>query len=572
MKVVARIIALFVVAPFGVPPAEAESTAYLATDLVSDQPGVAPILDPHLVNGWGIARSPNGGAFWVSSEGADLSALYTGDVAGGPLTKASLEVAIPGGHPTGQVFNGTSDFVVSAGAVSGPAVFIFASTTGVVSGWSPAVSLTTAQPAFQATDDAIYTGIALANNGSGNFLFLADFHNGEIDVLDGGFQLVQLAGAFHDPALPAGYAPFNVTAIGGKLYVAYAKQDANAEEEITGPHRGFVDVFDLNGNFERRLISRGRLNAPWAMVVAPSGFGDFSGALLVGNFGDGRINAYEPATGTFRGTLSRSRGHPIEIDGLWGLAVGNGVTAGNAATLYYAAGPEDEARGLFGKITANPAGTSPVQATLTTGTLVITGSRDDDHIKVQVKQDSQQVLVLADEQQIGSFDLASVGRIHFSGLAGDDFFALKGYTGPAILDGGAGNDRLGGGGGNDILQGGTGEDVLLGRGGRDILVGGDGRDLLRGHSGDDLLIAGTTVHDDQAPALLQIQAEWTSADPYRTRIEKLRSGTSGLPKLDATTVGDDGVIDVLRGNPGLDWFFVGTADKLPDRAPTEDVN
>jgi len=571
MKVLAGIIASFVVATFGVPAAEAQ-TAYLARDLVSDQPGVAPILDAHLVNGWGIARSPTGGAFWVSSEGADRSTLYVGDVAGNPLTKVSLEVAIPGGHPTGQVFNGTLDFVVSDGVVSGRAVFIFASTTGVVTGWSPAVSLTTAQFAFQATDDAIYTGIALANNGSGNFLYLADFHNGEIDVLDGSFHLVHLAGAFSDPGLPAGYAPFNVAAIGGKLCVAYAKQDADAQEEITGPHLGFVDVFDLNGNFERRLVSRGRLNAPWAMVVAPPDFGDFSNDLLVGNFGDGRLNAYDPTTGAFRGTLGQSPGHPIEIDGLWGLVFGNGVTAGSAATLYYAAGPEDETHGLFGKITANPAGTSPVQATLTTGTLVITGSRNDDHVEVQVEQDTQQVDVLADGQLIGSFDLASVSSIHFSGFAGDDVFALKGYAGPAILDGGAGNDRLSGGGGNDILLGGTGEDVLRGGGGRDILIGGEGSDRLRGRSGDDLLIAGATAYDNQPSALLQIQAEWTSTDPYLTRIEKLRSGASGLPKLDATTVLDDGAVDILRGNRGLDWFFAGAADELPDRAPTEEVN
>jgi uncharacterized protein (TIGR03118 family) len=572
MKVLAGIIASCGVVLFGLPAAEAKSTAYLASDLVSDQPGVAPILDTHLVNGWGIVRSPTGGAFWVSSEGADLSALYIGDVAGRPLTKASLEVAIPGGHPTGQVFNGTLDFVVTSGALSGRAVFIFASTTGVVSGWSPAVSSTTAQFAFQATDGAIYTGMALAHNGSGNFLYLADFHNGEVDVLDGSFQLVSLAGGFRDPGLPAGYAPFNVAAIAGKLYVAYAKQDADALEEVTGPHRGFVDVFDLNGNFERRLVSRGRLNAPWAMVVAPSGFGDFSGDLLVGNFGDGRINAYDPATGAFRGTLSQSPRHPIRIDGLWGLVFGNGVTAGDAATLYYAAGPEDETHGLFGKITANPAGTSPVKATLTTGTLVITGSRNDDHVEAQVEQDSQQVLVLADGQHIGSFDLASVGRIHFSGFAGDDAFALKGYAGPAILDGGAGNDRLSGGGGGDILLGGTGEDVLLGGGGPDILIGGEGSDRLRGRSGDDLLIAGATVYDNQTSALLQIQAEWTSTDPYSTRIEKLRSGASGLPKLDVTTVPDDGVIDILRGNGGLDWFLAGAADELPDRAPTEEVN
>jgi uncharacterized protein (TIGR03118 family) len=569
MKIPGGIIASFVAATWGVPAAQAQSTAYLASDLVSDQPGVAPILDAHLANAWGIARPPSGGAFWVSSEGADRIVLYAGDAGGGPLTKLPLEVAVPAGHPTGQVFNDTSDFVVSSASLSGPAVFIFASTTGVVSGWNPTVSAMAAQVGFQADDGATYTGMALANNGSGNFLYLADFHNRKIDVLDGGFQLVHLAGDFTDPGLPAGYGPFNVAAIGGKLYVAFARQDA---EEITGRHLGFVDVFDLNGAFEQRLVSRGRLNAPWAMVVAPSGFGEFSGDLLVGNFGDGRINAYDLATGAFRGTLSESPGHPLEIERLWGLAFGNGVTAGSATTLYYAAGPDDETHGLFGKITANPAGTSPVQAALTAGTLIITGSRNDDVVEVRVPPGSQQLLVLADGQPIGSFDLASVASIHFSGFAGDDAFTLAGYTGPAILDGGAGNDRLVGGDGDDILLGGPGDDVLVGGGGRDILIGGEGGDLLRGNSGDDLLIAGATVYDNNTAALLQIQAEWSSADDYDTRIEKLRSGAGGLPKLDSTTVLDDGAVDVVLGNRGLDWFLASATDELPDRAPTEEVN
>jgi uncharacterized protein (TIGR03118 family) len=572
MKILAGIIASFVAATWSVPAAEAQPTAYLARDLVSDQAGVAPVRDPHLVNGWGIARSPTGGAFWVSSEGADRSTLYVGDVAGSALTKATLEVAIPGGHPTGVVFNDTTDFVVSNGVASGRAFFIFASTTGWVTGWNPTVSMMTAQIGFQAPDGAIYTGLALADNGSGNFLYLADFHNAKIDVLDGAFDPMPLAGTFDDPNLPAGYAPFNVAAIAGKLYVAYAKQDADAEEEITGPHLGFVDVFDLNGHFEQRLVSQGRLNAPWAMVVAPANFGEFSGALLVGNFGDGRINAYDPETGASRGTLRESRGHPLEIDGLWGLVFGNGVTAGDAATLYYAAGPDDEAHGLFGKITANPAGTSPVQATLSTGTLLITGSRNDDDVVVRLDDARQQVVVVAHGQPIGSFDAASVSLVQFNGFAGDDRFTIKDYDGPAILDGGAGNDTLEGGGGDDILLGGPGEDHLVGGGGRDIIIGGEGGDHLQGGTGDDVLIGGATAHDNQLAALMQIQAEWTSADPYATRIEKLRSGAGGLPKLDATTVFDDGVVDVLLGNRDLDWFLAGTGDMLPDRVLTEEVN
>ncbi len=529
-KMLSGMFAVLMVAGAGVAAAKTEPTAYLATDLVSDQPGVAPIVDPNLINAWGIAVPPTG-AFWVSSEGVGLSTLYAGDLPGSPLTKVPLEVSIPGGHPTGQVFNPTSDFVVTSGTASGPALFIFATLTGAVTGWNPTVPppapSTTAQLGFQATDNAIYTGIALANNGTGNFLYLADFRNREIDVLDANFHLVQLAGAFTDPDLPADYAPFNVAAIGGKLYAAYAKQDAAAEEEIAGPHLGFVDVFDLNGNFEKRLVSQGELNAPC---------------------------------------------HPLQIDGLWGLAFGNGVTAGSATTLYYAAGPDDEKHGLFGKITANPARTNPVQATLTGGDLVITGSRNDDHVDVDLGN-GQLIVVSSGGQQIGSFDLASVSTIQFHGWAGDDRVKIAKDIGVlAILDGGAGNDSLTAGGGSTILLGGTGDDDLLGADHRDILIGGGGRDRLRAGSDDDLLIGGATAHDGNVAALLQILAEWTSTDSYATRIDALRNGTGGLPRLDATTVFDDGVADTLRGNQGLDWFFAGPDDELPDRLSTEQVN
>jgi uncharacterized protein (TIGR03118 family) len=337
------------------------STNFVATDLVSDQPGQAAITDPNLVNAWGIAVNTNpNGAFWVSSNEKNLATLYTGDVNGKPLSKPTLEVTIPGDGVTGQVFNTSKDFVVSKGTASGPAAFIFVSESGTVSGWNPAVppppTSTAAQLAFQSMDDANYKGVALANNGSGNFLYIADFHNDKIDVLDASFHLTHMAGSFTDSKLPDGYAPFNVAALNGKLYVAYAKQDADAEDEVTGPAKGFISVFDLNGNFEQRLVSHGHLNAPWGMVIAPEGFGDVGGELLVGNFGDGRINVYDPETGQFRGRLNESPGHPIVIDGLWGLAFGSGVGAGSANTLYYAAGPDDETHGVFGKIEASTGG------------------------------------------------------------------------------------------------------------------------------------------------------------------------------------------------------------------------
>jgi len=324
-------------------------SAYTVTNLVSDQPGVARITDPTLVNAWGIAIGPR--SFWVSANETDLSEVYVGDVNGSAVV-APFKVAIPGGSPTGQVANVTADFVVTDGTNSGPAAFIFASESGAVTGWNPNVPPVSrvAQPAFQATDGAIYKGIALANNGAGNFLYLADFHNGKIDVLDRQYQLTHLAGDFTDPHMKPGFAPFNVAAIGGKLYMTYAKQDADAEDDVQGQGLGFVSVFDLNGNFLDRLVNRGRLNAPWGMARAPANFGQFSGDLLVGNFGDGKIDAYDPVTGEFQGVLSSRPGRPIVIDGLWGLAFGNGTTAGDANALYFAAGPDDETHGLFGSI------------------------------------------------------------------------------------------------------------------------------------------------------------------------------------------------------------------------------
>jgi uncharacterized protein (TIGR03118 family) len=573
MKFVPRIIAFLTIAGITTLAAKVNPTAYMAIDLVSDRPGVARVLDPNLKNGWGIALSSTGGAFWVSSEGAGLSTLYLGDVNGSPLTKASLEVSIPGGHPTGNVFNPTlTDFVVTSGVISGPARLIFASTSGVVSGWNPTVSMMSAQPAFTTIDDAIYTGMALANNGTASFLYLADFHNRKIDVLDSSFNLARLAGSFTDPDLPNDYSPFNIAAIGGNLYVAYARQAANGEEEVTGAHLGFVDVFDFNGHFLRRLVSHGRLNAPWAMVIAPPGFGDFSGDLLVGNFGDGRINAYDPASGKFLGTLSQSPNQPIEIDGLWGLSFGNGVTAGSTTTLYYAAGPRNESHGLFGKITANPAGTSPVTAALIGEDLLIGGSRNNDDIEVHLDSNGQQIVVFVDSDQTASFDLAAVTRIQFQGFDGDDRITIDtAIVTQTILDGGAGNDRLTGGGGNDIMLGGPGDDTLLASRDRDVLIGGDGRDWLGGQSDDDILIAGQTVYDNNPAALMQILAEWTSTDSYTSRIALLRSGIV-VPKLDPTTVLDDGVHDSLGGGLGLDWFFAGSNDELRNRAPGEEVN
>jgi uncharacterized protein (TIGR03118 family) len=328
--------------------------AYHQTNLVSDLPGLAQLTDPDLVNPWGLAAGPTT-PMWVADNGTDKATIYPGFVKGSPIQKAPLVVNIPGGAPTGQVFNGTAEFEVQDGAASGPALFLFDSEAGLVTGWNSGVP--PPPPSTQAqvgasVRHAIYKGLAIATTSAGRtFLYGADFHHGRIDVFDTDFNRVHLSGRFRDHKLPHGYAPFNIQKLGGKLYVAYAKQDADREDEVAGPGRGFVDVYSTNGHLLRRLIRRGQLNAPWGLVQAPAGFGRFSGDLLVGNFGDGRINAYDPRTGAFRGRLRHEDGSPIQIEGLWALRFGNGVT-GDRTTLLFTAGIDDEAHGLFGAIQA----------------------------------------------------------------------------------------------------------------------------------------------------------------------------------------------------------------------------
>jgi uncharacterized protein (TIGR03118 family) len=327
--------------------------AYHQTNLVSDVPGMAQLTDPDLVNPWGLAAGPATPA-WVADNGTGKATLYPGFVNGSPITKAPLVVSIPGGAPTGQVFNPTPGFVVRSGDASGPARFIFDSEAGLVTGWSPAVP--PPPPSTQAqvgasVPDAIYKGLAIADTAAGTLLYAANFHQGRIDVFDSSFNRVLLSGGFADADIPPGFAPFNVQELGGLLYVAYAKQDAAGEDEVAGPSLGFVDVYSTSGHLLRHLIERGQLNAPWGLALAPAGFGRFSGALLVGNFGNGRINAYDPTTGEFRGRLRHEDGSPVEIDGLWALRFGNGIT-GNPTTLLFTAGIADETHGLFGAIEA----------------------------------------------------------------------------------------------------------------------------------------------------------------------------------------------------------------------------
>jgi uncharacterized protein (TIGR03118 family) len=325
---------------------------YQQKNLVSDQPGVAVIQDQNLVNPWGItltATSP----FWVSNNVTGTSTLYSGDVKGSPFTKSSLVVNIPGGGaPTGVVANGTADFVVHSGASSGAARFIFASQTGVISGWNPNVPPppTSMNAQVGGTGDAVYTGLAIGQAGGANYLYAADFEHNSIDVYDKTFQHVTLDGTFEDPNIPNSYSNFNVQNIGGLLYVTYAQQNHKEPDEETDRGSGFVDVFDTSGHLLQRLIKGNHLNAPWGLAHAPGNFGPFSNALIVGNFGNGHLQAFDPDNGKFLGELDDASGKPIFIDGLWGITFGNGGQGGDTNALYFAAGPDDETHGLFGSL------------------------------------------------------------------------------------------------------------------------------------------------------------------------------------------------------------------------------
>ena len=328
--------------------------------LVSNVPGAAAATDPNLVNGWGLARSA-GSPWWVADNGAvtatghGKATLYATPNAG-PLAINPLVVTVDGG-PTGTVFAGiANNFLVATTATTtlGPASFIFASEDGMIRAWrGGTAALVTAHGA----PDAIYKGLAITPpTAASPMLYAADFHNGVVDMFNGAWTNVTPAGAFVDPKLKHHYAPFGIQTIGDRVFVTYAKQDADREDEIAGQGRGIVDAFDLQGNFLARVAKGGQLNAPWGLAIAPATFGRFAGDLLVGNFGDGKINAFEEKKdGKFepRGTLKdNADGKDISIDGLWALEVGNSNNNGTPNDLFFTAGPADETQGLFGKIVA----------------------------------------------------------------------------------------------------------------------------------------------------------------------------------------------------------------------------
>jgi uncharacterized protein (TIGR03118 family) len=362
------------------PPASATDNgiatrSYVKTNLVSDIAGMARVTDPHLKNPWGMAASPNtptspGSPLWVSDNHAGVSTLYDG--AGNPQPSSSnpLVVSIPAppsagpdavGAPDGMAFStfdrAASDFVIKKDGVSGPSFFLWATEDGTIAGWNPSVDAAHAVIAVDRSTErdsagdvgAVYKGLALVATPTGKLLYASNFRFGTVEAFDSSFGLVN---SFTDPTVPAGFAPFGIHNIGGQLYVTFALQKPGKMDDDARPGNGFIDVFAPNGTLLQRFASRGKLDSPWAVTLAPSSFGVFGGDILVGNFGDGRINAFDPSSGAFLGQLREAAG-PLTISGLWGLRFGTGAFGLDTNTLYFTAGINDEADGLLGDIVPN---------------------------------------------------------------------------------------------------------------------------------------------------------------------------------------------------------------------------
>lgn len=352
-SLVQRVLPVLALAILVAIPVPSPGSVYRVSPLVSDVSGLAPVLDSNLANPWGIAASPTG-PFWIADNRTGLSTIYSGSGQPESLVVSIAPAAggLPPGSPTGVAFNGTSSFELTPGS---PARFLFATEDGTISGWNPLVNPTSSvRMVDNSASGAVYKGLALASRAGQPTLYATNFRNGSIEVFDGTFSPLVLPGRFTDPGLPAGFAPFGISVVGGNLVVTYAKQDPSGQDNVPGPGLGFVDLFDTDGNMIRRLVSQGALNSPWGIAQAPGQFGEFSDDLLVGNFGDGRINAFDPATGDFRGALSDSTGAAVALEGLWGLTFGNGGAGGDPHTLYFtagiSAGGEVEDHGLFGAI------------------------------------------------------------------------------------------------------------------------------------------------------------------------------------------------------------------------------
>jgi len=319
---------------------------------------VTSATDPDLINPWGISFSSTS-PFWVSNNGTGTSTLY--NTAG---QKLGLVVSMPAGSEpiTGQVFNGSSNFNGDN--------FLFASENGTIAGWRGALG-TTAEQLFSVTS-AIFKGLAISS--ARDLLYAANFGSGGIDVFNSSGRIA----SYFDPNAPSGYAPFNIQNLGGKFYVTFAQKETNGNDDVPGVGHGLVDVFDPTTNTFTRLVTGsgaggtvGALNSPWGMALAPSTFGQFGGSLLIGNFGDGTINAFDPNSGALLGTLKDGNGNPVVNPGLWGLTFGNGGNGGDKNTLYFTAGGADEGSGVFGQIRSIPEPSSAVLGLIAIGLVAV---------------------------------------------------------------------------------------------------------------------------------------------------------------------------------------------------------
>jgi uncharacterized protein (TIGR03118 family) len=340
---------------------------FTVTNLVGSDTSVSAVqTDPNLVNPWGLAESPTG-PFWISENATGLTSIYSVGSSGVKLNAIPpVTIAVPPGQmpgtatPTGQVFNSFAAdgaFTLQDGK---PATFLFATEDGTISGWNPQAgtqSIIAVDEADNPADGdeamgvgAVYKGLAIGQGDHGPLLFAANFRHGSVDVYDQGFNLTN---SFTDPNLPAGFAPFNVQVLDGKLFVTFAKQDDAKHDDVAGAGNGFVDEFNLDGTMVQRVASGGPLDSPWGLAIAPSSFGKLAGDLLVGNFGDGTIDAFNLKTDQFQGALKGADGKPIVIGDLWAISPGNGGSGGSSGSLYFTAGIQDEAHGVFGSITPN---------------------------------------------------------------------------------------------------------------------------------------------------------------------------------------------------------------------------
>jgi uncharacterized protein (TIGR03118 family) len=332
-------------------PTPGNAQTYAGTPLVSDVPALAPHTDSNLVNCWGIAAGPTT-PWWVANNGTGTSTLY--DAAGNPQSLIVTIPPAPGGTSpapvTGTVYNGTQDFQVASGL---PALFLFVTEQGTISGWNSSANATNAiNVVDRSANGANYKGVTLGAINGANVLYAADFHNNNVDVFNGSFQPVVLSTtAFKDPQLPSNFAPFNVQNVNGAIVVAFAQQDADAEDEVAGAGLGAVDIFSPAGVLVGRLEHGPWMNAPWGITFAPPTFGPFGSHFIIGNFGSGTLMAFD-TNGHFSGFLRNANLMPVTIRGLWGISFGNGSAAGAKNVLYFAAGVADENHGLFGAISA----------------------------------------------------------------------------------------------------------------------------------------------------------------------------------------------------------------------------